>query len=161
MKCGQADERESEVSMLKNMPRIMTPELMTILMQMGHSDEIALVDGHFPGYSCARRHLFAPGAKIPELLDAILHFFPLETKLFAEKPAFMMAVVKGDSMDPELMGEIEGVFKKHAPDYGGIQKLERMDFMARARNAFAIVSTGELRKYSNVILTKGLAFPEL
>jgi L-fucose mutarotase len=73
----------------------------------------------------------------------------------------MMAVVKGDSMDPELMGEIEGVFKKHAPDYGGIQKLERMDFMARARNAFAIVSTGELRKYSNVILTKGLAFPEL
>ena len=146
--------------MLKNMPRIMTPELMTILMQMGHSDEIALVDGHFPGYSCARRHLFAAGVQIPELLEAILHFFPLETKLFAEKPAFMMAVVKGDSMDPDLMGEIEGVFKKHAPDYGGIQKLERMDFMARARGAFAIVSTGEMRKYSNVILTKGLAFPE-
>jgi len=146
--------------MLKNMPRIMTPELMTILMQMGHSDEIALVDGHFPGFSCARRHLFAAGLKIPELLDAILHFFPLETKLFAEKPAFMMAVVKGDSMDPDLMGEIEGVFKKYAPDYGGIQKLERMDFMARARSAFAIVSTGEMRKYSNVILTKGLAFPE-
>jgi L-fucose mutarotase len=146
--------------MLKNMPRIMTPELMTILMQMGHSDEIALVDGHFPGVSNARRHLFAAGVDIPQLLDAILYFFPLETKLFAEKPAFMMAVVKGDSMDPDLMGEIEGVFKKHAPDYGGIAKLERMDFVARARNAFAIVSTGEMRKYSNVILTKGLAFPD-
>jgi L-fucose mutarotase len=146
--------------MLKNMPRIMTPELMTILMQMGHSDELALVDGHFPGVSNARRHLFAAGVDIPQLLDAILYFFPLETKLFAEKPAFMMAVVKGDSMDPDLMGEIEGVFKKHAPDYGGIAKLERMDFVARAHNAFAIVSTGEMRKYSNVILTKGLAFPD-
>jgi L-fucose mutarotase len=150
-----------EDDMLKNMPKVMTPELVAILMQMGHSDEIALVDGHFPGYSCARRHLFMSGVGIPELLDAILYFFPLETKLFADKPAFMMAVVKGDSMDPDLMGEIEGVFKKHAPDYGGIEKLERMKFMERARDAFAVVSTGEMRKYSNVILTKGLAFPEL
>ncbi len=147
--------------MLKNMPKIMTPELMTILMQMGHSDEIALVDAHFPGFSCAKRHLFMTGVSIPQLLDAILYFFPLETKLFAEKPAFMMAVVKGDSMDPNLMGEIEAVFKKNAPDYGGIEKLERMQFMERARRSLAIVSTGETRKYSNVILTKGLAFPEL
>lgn len=147
--------------MLKNMPKVMTPELMTILMQMGHSDEITLVDAHYPGYSCACRHLFMPGVSIPELLDAILYFFPLETKLFADKPAFMMSVVKGDSMDSDLMGEIEAEFRKHEPDYGGIEKLERLAFMERSRKAFAIVSTGETRKYSNVILTKGLAFPEL
>jgi len=146
--------------MLKNMPKAMTPEIMTFLMEMGHSDEIALVDAHYPGYSNAKRFYRAIGVSIPELLDAILYFFPLETKLFAEKPAFMMEVVKGDSMDPDLMGEIEAVFKKHASDYGGIQKLERMDFVERTRNAFAILSTGETRKYSNVILTKGLAFPE-
>ncbi len=146
--------------MLKNMPKVMTPEIMTLLMEMGHSDEIALVDAHFPGYSNAKRFYRAAGVSIPEILDAILYFFPLETKLFADKPAFMMAVVKGDSMDPDLMGEIESVFKKYDPDYGGIEKLERMKFMERARNAFAIISTGETRKYSNVILTKGLAFPD-
>lgn len=146
--------------MLNNMPKVMTPEIMTIIMQMGHSDEIALVDAHFPGYSNANRFYRAAGVSIPELLDAVLYFFPLETKLFADKPAFMMEVVKGDSMDPDLMGEIESVFKKYDPDYGGIEKLERMKFMERARNAFAIISTGEDRKYSNVILTKGLAFPD-
>ena len=146
--------------MLNNMPKVMTPEIMTIIMQMGHSDEIALVDAHFPGYSNAKRFYRAPGVSIPEMLDAILYFFPLETKLFADKPAFMMEVVKGDSMDPDLMGDIESVFKKYDPDYGGIEKLERMKFMERARNAFAIISTGETRKYSNVILTKGLAFPD-
>ena len=146
--------------MLNNMPKVMTPEIMTIIMQMGHSDEIALVDAHFPGYSNAKRFYRATGVSIPEILDAILYFFPLETKLFADKPAFMMEVVKGDSMDPDLMGDIESVFKKYDPDYGGIEKLERMKFMERARNAFAIISTGETRKYSNVILTKGLAFPD-
>lgn len=145
--------------MLNNMPKVMTPEIMTFLMQMGHSDEIALVDSHFPGYSQAQRFYRANGASIPELLDALLHFFPLETKLFADKPAFMMKVVEGDTMDEELMGEIVGVFNKHAPDFGGIELLERMKFMKRAKDAFAIISTGETRKYSNVILTKGLAFP--
>ena len=77
------------------------------------------------------------------------------------KPAFMMSVVKDDSMDSDLMGEIDAVFRKHEPEYGGIEKLERLAFMEKSRKAFAIVSTGETRKYSNVILTKGLAFPEL
>ena len=68
--------------MLKNMPKVMTPEIMTFLMQMGHSDEIALVDSHFPGFSQAQRFYRINGTLIPELLDAVLHFFPLETKLF-------------------------------------------------------------------------------
>lgn len=147
--------------MLKNMPKVMTPEIMEILMQMGHSDELALVDAHYPGYSNAKRFYRAIGVTIPDLLDAILHFFPLEPKLFAEKPAFMMAVVPGDSMDQKLDAEIQGVFRKHEPTYGGIQKLERMEFVERTRKCFAIISTGETRKYSNVILIKGLAFPEL
>lgn len=147
--------------MLKNMPKLISPEIMEILMQMGHSDELALVDAHYPGYSNAKRFYRAIGAPIPELLDAILHFFPLESKLFAPKPAFMMAVVEGDSMDPNLDAQLQAVFKKHEPDYGGIEKLPRMEFMARSRNCFAIISTGETRKYSNVIITKGLAFPEL
>ncbi len=147
--------------MLKNMPKVMTPEIMEILMQMGHSDELAIVDAHYPGYSNAKRFYRAIGVTIPELLDAILHFFPLEPKLFAEKPAFMMAVVPGDSMDEKLDAEIQAVFKKHEPNFGGIQKLPRMEFIERTRQCFAIISTGETRKYSNVILIKGLAFPEL
>ncbi len=147
--------------MLKNMPKVMTPEIMEILMQMGHSDELALVDAHYPGFSNAKRFYRANGATIPQLLDAILHFFPLEPKLFAAHPAFMMAVVPGDSMDPGLDAEIDAIFRKHEPAYGGVEKLERMKFIERTRSCFAIISTGETRKYSNVILTKGLAFPDL
>jgi L-fucose mutarotase len=147
--------------MLKNMPKVMTPEIMEILMQMGHSDELALVDAHYPGYSNAKRFYRAIGVTIPDLLDAILHFFPLEPKLFADKPAFMMAVVPGDSMDENLDAEIQAVFAKHEPGFGGIQKLERMEFVERTRRCFAIISTGETRKYSNVILIKGLAFPAI
>ena len=147
--------------MLNNMPKIMTPEIMDIIMRMGHSDELTLVDAHFPGYSNAKRYYNAAGVKIPDLLDAILYFFPLETKLFADKPAFMMKVVKGDSKEEGLDNEIKKVFLKHHPDYGGIEELERNDFMERARKSYAIIATGETRKYSNVILTKGLAFPAL
>ena len=146
--------------MLKNMPKLMTPEIMEIIMQMGHSDELTLVDAHFPGYSNAKRFYRAVGANIPDLLDAILHFFPLETKLFADKPVFMMAVVEGDSMEEGLEEEIKSVFLKHEPEFGGIGKLERMDFMERAISSFAIISAGETRQYSNIILTKGLAFPD-
>lgn len=143
------------------MPKIMTPEIMDIIMRMGHSDELTLVDAHFPGYSNAKRYYNAAGVKIPDLLDAILYFFPLETKLFADKPAFMMKVVKGDSKEEGLDNEINEVFLKHHPDYGGIVELERNNFMERARKSYAIIATGETRKYSNVILTKGLAFPAL
>ena len=137
--------------MLNNMPKVMTPELMKILMEMGHSDELVLIDAHYPGYSNAKRYYNAAGITIPQLLDAILYFLPLETELFADKP---------DSMDPGLMSEIEGVFNKNIPDFRGIEKLDRMDFVERSRKAFAIVATGETRKYSNIILIKGLAFPE-
>jgi len=147
--------------MLKNMPKIMTPELMSILMNMGHSDEITIVDAHFPGYSNAKRYYNAAGIRIPELLEAILYFLPLETSLFSEKSAFMMDVVPGDSMDENLNLEIESVFKKHNPDFRGIGKLDRMDFIERAKKSFAIIATGETRKYSNVIIIKGLAFPDL
>ena len=146
--------------MLNNMPKVMTPELMKILMEMGHSDELVLIDAHYPGYSNAKRYYNAAGITIPQLLDAILYFLPLETELFADKPAIMMNVVEGDSMDPGLMSEIEGVFNKNIPDFRGIEKLDRMDFVERSRKAFAIVATGEIRKYSNIILIKGLAFPE-
>ena len=146
--------------MLKNMPKIMTAELMNIIMNMGHSDELTIVDAHFPGYSNAKRYYNAAGIDIPQLLDAILYFMPLETSLFSDKAAFMMEVVPGDSMDESLNDEIEAVFKKHNPDFRGIGKLDRLDFIERARKSFAIIATGEIRKYSNVIIIKGLAFPD-
>ena len=146
--------------MLKNMPKIMTPELMNIMMNMGHSNELTIIDAHFPGYSNAKRYYNAAGIDIPQLLDAILYFMPLETSIFSEKAAFMMNVVPGDSMNEGLNEEIEAVFKKHNPDFRGIGKLDRLDFIDRAKKSFAIIATGETRKYSNVILIKGLAFPE-
>ena len=104
------------------------------MMNMGHSDELTIVDAHFPGYSNAQRYYNAAGINIPQLLEAILYFMPLETGIFSEKAAFMMKVVPGDSMDERLYGEIEAVFKKHNPDFRGIDILDRIEFINRAKN---------------------------
>lgn len=80
--------------MLKGIPSILAPELLKILMEMGHGDELVLADGNFPAAGNARRLIRCDGHGVPELLAAILQFFPLDQ--FVERPAGLMEVVPGD-----------------------------------------------------------------
>ena len=139
--------------MLKNIPSIISPELLKILHEMGHSDEIVIGDGNFPAASNAKRLVRADGHGVPELLDAILQLFPLDT--YVEAPVMLMQVTPGDDVDPVIWKEYRKIVDKHQ-DNVNFEEIERFKFYERARDAYAIVATGEGALYANVILKKGV-----
>ncbi len=139
--------------MLKNIPSIISPELLKILHEMGHSDEIVIGDGNFPAASNAKRLIRADGHGVPELLDAILQLLPLDT--YVEAPVMLMQVTPGDDVDPVIWKEYRKIVDKHQDDVN-FEEIERFAFYERARDAYAIVATGESALYANVILKKGV-----
>lgn len=99
--------------MLKGIPTILCPDLLKIMMEMGHGDEIIIADGNFPGASIAKRLVRCDGNNVPELLDAVLKFFPLDT--YSQNPVSLMAVVPGDTVVPVIWDEYKTIVEKHAP----------------------------------------------
>lgn len=140
--------------MLKGISPAVSPELISILMRMGHGDEIVLADAHFPGETFGKRVLRADGLTIPVLLDGILPLYELDS--YVDAPLIMMAAVEGDVLDPKVEEAYWDVITKHVPDASPIQRLERFAFYERAKDAFAVLMTGETAKYGNIILKKGV-----
>ena len=140
--------------MLKGIPNILPPDLVKLLMEMGHGDEIVIADGNFPAASHAQRLARCDSAGAAELLEAILQLFPLDT--FVKQPVALMAVVAGDNYAPAIWPVYRKIIQKHEPRFADFEMLERHAFYARARNAYAIAATGELARYANVILKKGI-----
>lgn len=143
--------------MLKGIPSLLSPELLKIMMEMGHGDELVLGDGNFPAASCARRLIRADGHRVPVLLDALLRLFPLDSP--AAQPVTVMQVDPGDPVVPVIWGEYSQIVRRHAGDQAEIQTLERAAFYDKCKNAYAIVATGESALYANVILRKGVVLP--
>jgi L-fucose mutarotase len=140
--------------MLKGIPSIISPELIKVLMEMGHGDEIVIADGNFPSASCASSHLIrCDGHNVPELLDAILKFFPLDT--YTEAPVALMAVVPGDTVKPVIWEKYKEIINGHEADTK-IDFVERFEFYDRAKKAYAVIATSEAALYANVILKKGV-----
>ena len=144
--------------MLKGIPPIISPELMKVLMDMGHGDELVLVDANFPAADCARRLVRADGHGIPALLDAVLRFFPLDS--FVPNPVALMAVVPGDRTKPTVWEEYRAVIRRHDGGFKDFEFVERFAFYERTRKAFAVVATGERTLYGNVLLKMGVVPPE-
>ncbi len=139
--------------MLKGISKFIGPELLAVLHRMGHGDEIVLADAHFPGHSLGPQVLRSDGIGVADLLDGILPLFELDSYA---PPLAMMAVVEGDTLDPAVEEDYVGVLKKHLTHAPQPVRLERYAFYERARGAFAIVMTGETRKYGNLLLKKGV-----
>lgn len=139
--------------MLKGISRYIGPELLAVLHRMGHGDEIILADAHFPGHSMGPQVLRADGVPVATLLDGILPLFELDSYA---TPLIMMEVVSGDTLDPNVEEDYMQVVRNYAPDAPAPERIERHAFYARARQAFAIVLTGETRKYGNLLLKKGV-----
>ena len=138
--------------MLKNIPSILSPELLKILMEMGHGDYIVIGDGNFPAATNAQRLVRLDGHGVPEILDAILKHMPLDT--YVDAPVSLM-----DNGDPDNRPEIWATYKEIVEKNEGdknIGLIERFDFYDKAKNAFAIVATGETAIYANIILQKGV-----
>jgi L-fucose mutarotase len=140
--------------MLKGIPSLLPPDLLKILMEMGHGDEIVLADGNFPAASHAQRLVRCDATGVPPLLDAILQLYPLDP--YVKHPVGLMALVPGDTYKPEIWPVYKKIVKKHSPDFKDFEMVERFAFYERAKKAYAIVATGEAARYANVILKKGV-----
>lgn len=138
--------------MLKGIPSILSPELLKIMMEMGHGDEIIIADGNFPAASHAQRLVRCDGHGVPEVLEAMLKLLPLDQ--YVESPVALMSVVPGDPVVSVIWDE----YKAEIAKYGDvkIEYLERFAFYERAKKAYAIIATGEKAQYANVILKKGV-----
>lgn len=139
--------------MLKGVSKYVSPKLLEVLHSMGHGDEIVLADAHFPGHSLGPQVIRADGIPIRELLAGILPLFALDSY---EPPLAMMEVVAGDGVDSGVEEDYMKVIRIHAPETERPVRMERYAFYDRARKAFAIVITGETRKYGNLLLKKGV-----
>lgn len=140
--------------MLTGISPLISPELLATLSRMGHGDELVLADAHFPAESVNARVLRADGLRIADLLDAMLPLFAIDS--YVPDPIVMMAPVAGDTADPRVHAAYRAAIERHHPSASKTSFIPRFDFYARARQAFAVVVTGETAKYGNVLLKKGV-----
>lgn len=139
--------------MLKGIAPCISPELLKVLAEMGHGDEIILADAHFPGHTMNHAVLRADGLSITTLLDGILPLFELDS--YAD-PMVMMAAVQGDELDPAVEAKYMEAVHRHVPEAKPPVRIDRFGFYERAQKAFAVVMTGETAKYGNILLKKGV-----
>ena len=140
--------------MLKNIPSILSPDLLKILMEMGHGDEIVIADGNFPSASVAQRLVRLDGHGVPEILEAVLKLFPLDT--YVERPVSLMAVAAGDNIQPAIWKQFRKTIQESKEPFKEFEYVERFALYERARRAYAVVATGESALYANIILKKGV-----
>ncbi|MBR3966380.1 MAG: fucose isomerase [Clostridia bacterium] len=143
--------------MLKGIPKIISPALLKVLCEMGHGDRIVIADGNFPSESMGKDAIVirCDGHGVPELLEAILELFPLDT--YVEKPVSLMEVVKGDNVETPIWDVYKDIIAKQ--DKRGAEavgNIERFAFYEEAKKAYAIIATGESALYANIMLQKGV-----
>lgn len=142
--------------MLKNIPPILSPDLLHALRAMGHGDEIVIVDANFPAESSGPPVIRLDGLLATDVADAILSLMPLDT--FVEEQAFAMEVVDNPKKREQTHKDFDKLIKKHEPGMK-LSLIERFAFYERASQAFVIVQTGERRLYGNLLLKKGIIRP--
>lgn len=146
--------------MLKNLPDVLSPELLKTLCEMGHNDVLVLGDGNFPGAGLARaggaKLIRADGIGVVRLLDAILTVMPADT--YVETPVVLMEREPQDSnLDIPIWKDIEDVVVKHDPRGAkAMGFINRFDFYDDAKKAYAIVQSGEQAIYACVMIRKGV-----
>lgn len=142
--------------MLKGISPLLSPELLKVLCEMGHGDELVIADGNFPAGSIGKNAVVirADGHGVPEMLDAILQLIPLDQ--YVDQPAALMKVVPGDPVVPVIWDEYRALLEKHGEDPDKVEMMERFAFYDRAKNAYAVIATGETAIYANVLLKKGV-----
>jgi L-fucose mutarotase len=143
--------------MLKNIPSILSPELLKILMEMGHGDELVIADGNFPAASIAQRLIRLDGHGVCPVLEAILRLFPLDP--YVEKPVSLMQVVPGDTVKTPIWDEYRKILRAGGEPFKEFDMVERFAFYERAKKAYAVIATSESALYANIILKKGVIAP--
>jgi L-fucose mutarotase len=140
--------------MLKNIPEVISPELMKTLMEMGHGDEIVIADGSFPAASVAQRLVRCDGHGVSKILEAILKFLPLDQ--YVGHPVALMAVLPGDKTKPTIWDQYRQIIKASGEKFSDFEFIERFAFYERAKKAYAVIASSEKALYANIILKKGV-----
>jgi L-fucose mutarotase len=143
--------------MLKGIPKIIAPDALKFLAEMGHGDEIVIADGNFPAASIAAgsRLVRADGYGAVALLEAIMALFPLDA--YSTPNVMLMEVMKGDNVATPIWDEYKKILLAAEPaDRVRIGQIERFAFYERAKKAYAVIATGESALYANIILKKGV-----
>ncbi len=141
--------------MLKKISPLLSGDLLKILCDMGHGDEIAIVDANYPAYSCKAAHYSAvPGIGSVDILKAILDIFPVDT--YVQKPFQLMKVVEGDTTIPVIWEDYKKVLKAYGFNENHIGYIDRFGFYEYCDKAYCVLSSGERRLYGNIIIKKGV-----
>ena len=140
--------------MLRNIPPILSPDLLWTLRAMGHGDELVIADANFPVTALGARCHRLDGLTATDVLTAVLTVLPLD--IFVANPALVMQVVDDPDAVPPVVAEFQDIITATADNPATLDRLERFGFYDRAKTAFAIVQTGETRLYGNIILKKGV-----
>ena len=135
--------------MLKGISPVVSPDMLKVLCEMGHGDEIVISDAHFPAHTFNAKVLRADGLGADTLLKGIIPLFELDSYA---TPVIMMDAVPGDTLDPA----VEAKYRKALGYDGEIERMERYAFYERAKKAYAVIISGETAKYGNIILKKGV-----
>ncbi len=138
--------------MLKNVPKIISPELLKVLCEMGHGDEIVIADGNFPSANLAKNLVRADGISACDMLNAVMQLFPLDQ--YDSNNFVLMQKCDGDTADTSIWEDYKKIVKKYEPN-AEPTFIERFDYYERAKNAYAVIATGEEKQYANIILKKG------
>ena len=148
--------------MLKGIPKILSPELLKVLAEMGHSDRLVISDGNFPSESMGKDAIVIrmDGHGVPEVLDAILQVFPLDT--YVEKPVNLMEVMPGDTVETPIWDTYKEIIAKHdARGAATVGNIERFAFYEEAKKVYCIIATGESALYANIMLQKGVVVDKI
>lgn len=140
--------------MLKNIPDILSPDLMKVLMEMGHGDTIVFADGNFPRHAHSGRVVDCTGHSIPELLEAVARFFPLDR--YVEHPVTIMNVLPGDPVQPTVWEKYASILSASEGRPVELHGVQKPQFYEAARNSYAVVITSERELYANLLLQKGV-----
>jgi len=143
--------------MLKGIPKILSPELLKVLCEMGHSDRLIIADGNFPAESVGKDAIVIrmDGHGTCEILEAILKVFPLDT--YVKKPVNVMQVMPGDDVETPIWSDYARIVTlEDVRGQDAIGEIERFQFYEEARNAYAIIATSESALYANIMLQKGV-----
>lgn len=140
--------------MLRNIPKILSPDLLHALAAMGHGDDIVIADANYPAESAGIPCIRLDGLSATDVLEAVLTLLPLDS--FVPDPALVMQVVGDPDAVPPVVSEFQKIIDRVADNPAKIGSLERFAFYERANDAFCVVQTGEGRLYGNIILKKGV-----
>jgi len=137
--------------MLKGISGLISPDLLKILAEMGHGDEIAFGDSNFPASYCTKHLIRADGHSITALLDAILPLFPLDYA--SEYSAILM---KHNGEEPKVWNAYKGKLNEYPEGYKPFMILSKPEFYERVTKVYCLVATSESEGFANIIIRKGV-----